>query len=120
MLQPTIEEEPEEEATGKVVVTEEVAVLAVEPVAETAADKDAMLQDVPAVVPVAKVGPSADTTRTTPRDAVEELLRIRLDGTIQGCFKLSLAEIAWQNLQETCKLCKLSDWQERLEQMMIR
>ena len=53
-------------------------------------------------------------------DAIEALLSVQSDGTIRGYLQPSLAEMAWQNLQETRKLCKLSDHWEKLEQMIIR
>ena len=115
----TIEEEPEEEVTGEVAVTEEVAV-AGKPVVEVAVDEDMTMQDVPAVAPVAEAGPSAEVMRTTLRDAMEELLGIRSDRTIHGYLEPSLAEIAWQNFQETCKLRESSDRWERLDRMIIR
>ena len=114
MSQLMIEEEPEEEATGEVVVTEEVAVVG-EPVAEAMMDEDTTIQE----PPVAKLGPSVEVTRMTPRDTMEELLGIQLDRTIQGYLKPSLVEITWQNLQETHRLYESLDWQERLEWMMI-
>ena len=49
--QPTIEEEPEEAATGEAMVMEEVGV-AGEPAAEAAVDEDAAMQDVPEAVPL--------------------------------------------------------------------
>ena len=112
MLQPTIKEEPEEEATDEVAVTEEVAA-AGKPAVEVVVDEDATMQDALAVALVAEAVWSAEATRMTPRDAMEELLGIRLDRTIHGYLKPSLVEIAWQNFQETCKL-SLDRW-ERLD-----
>ena len=51
--QPTIEEEPEEEATGEAMVMEEVGA-AGGPVAEAAVDEDATMQDALEVVPLAE------------------------------------------------------------------
>ena len=114
-----IEEEPEEEATGEVMAMGEVEVVG-KPAAEVAVDKDATMQDVPEAAPMAEVGPLADVTRMLPMDAVEALLGIWSDGTIQGYLQTSLAETAWQMLQETCKLRESSDCWEKLEQMIIR
>ena len=97
---------------------EEIAA-AGEPVMETVVDEDAIMQDVPVVVPMAEVGPSVEATRMTTRDTIKELLGIWSDGTIHRYFELTLVEITWQNLQETHRLRKLSDHRERLEQMMI-
>ena len=99
-------------------VMEEV-VVAGEPAVEVVVDEDMTMQDTPAVAPVAEAGPSAEVTRMTPRDSMEELLGIRSDGTIHGYLEPSLAEIAWQNFQETCKLRKSSDRRERLDRMII-
>ena len=52
-------------------------------------------------------------------DAIKELLGVQSDGIIHSYLELSLAEIAWQNLQETRRLCKLLDHRERLKRMMI-
>ena len=103
MSQLTIEEELEEEAMGEAMVTEEAEV-AGKPAADVAVDEDATMQDVPEVVPLVEVGPSVDATRTLPMDAIEAVLGVWSDGTIRRYLQLSLAEIAWQNLQETRKL----------------
>ena len=95
--------EPEEEATGEAMVTEEVGPVG-EPVAEAVVDEDAIMQDVLEAVPMAEVGPLADATRMSPMDMVEALLGIWSDGTICGYLKTSLAETAWQTLQETHNL----------------
>ena len=68
------------------------------------------MQDAPAVAPVAEAEPSVEVTRMTLRDTVEDLVGIRSDRMIHGYLKPSLAEIAWHNDQEMCKLCKSSDW----------
>ena len=119
MSQLTIEEEPEEEVTGEAMATGEVEA-AGEPVAEVAVDEDATMQDALEAAPMAEVGPLADATRMSPMDAVEALLGIQSNGTIHGYFQTSLAETAWQMLQETCKLRESSDCWEKLEQMIIR
>ena len=118
MSQLMIEEELEEEATGEVMVTEE-AEAAGEPVAEAVVDEDTTMQDTPEVAPMAEVGPLADAMRASPMDAIEALLGVRSDGTIHGYLQPSLVEIAWQNLQETCKLCQSLDHREKFEQMII-
>ena len=72
-------------------------------------DKDATMQDVLEAVPMAEVGPLADATRMSPMDMVEALLGIRSNGTICGYLKTSLAETAWQTLQEMRNLhCSMS------------
>ena len=53
MSQPTIEEEPEEEATGEVMAMEEVEV-AGKPAAEVVMDEDTTMQEVPEAVPMAE------------------------------------------------------------------
>ena len=118
MLQPTIKEEPEEGVTGEVMATGEVEA-AGEPVAEVVVDEDATMQDVPEAAPMAEVGPLAESMRMLLMDAVEALLGLRSDSTIHGYLQLSLAETTWLMLQETRKLCELSDCQEKLEQMII-
>ena len=117
VLQPTIEEEPEEEAMGEVVAMGETAREVTMP--EVATDEDTTMQDVPVVVPVAEAGLSAETARTMARHTMEELLGIWSDGTINRYIQLSLVEITWHNYQETHKLCKSSDWQEQLERMIL-
>ena len=118
MSQLTIEEELEEEVMGEVMVTEEVEAVG-EPAAEAVVDEDVMMQDVPEVAPLAEAGPSVEATRMLLVDVIKVLLGVRSDGTIRGYLQLSLAEITWQNLQETCKLCKSSDCWEKLERMII-
>ena len=118
VLQLTIEEEPEEEATGEAMVTGEVEA-AGELVVEVVADEDATMWDTLEAAPMAEVGLSVDATRMSPMDAVEALLGVRSDGTIQGYLQTSLAETTWQMLQETCKLHELSEHQEKLEQMIV-
>ena len=118
MLQPTIKEEQGEEATDEVAVTEEVAA-AGKPAVEVVVDEDATMQDALAVALVAEAVWSAEATRMTPRDAMEELLGIWSDRMIHGYLEPSLVEIAWHNYQETCKLHKSSDWRERLNRMII-
>ena len=119
VLQPTIEEEPEEEATGEAMATGEVEAVG-EPAAEVAVDEDATMQDALEAAPMAEVGPSADAMRMSPMDAIEALLGIRSDGIIRGYLQTSLAETAWQTLQEMRKLCESSDCREKLERMIIR
>ena len=118
-MQLTIEEEPEEEATGEAMAMEEVEV-AGEPAVEAAMDEDTTMQDAPEVIPLAEVGQLADATRTLLMDVIEALLGVQSDDTIRGYLQPSLAEIAWQNLQETCKLRRSSDRLEKLEQMIVR
>ena len=103
---------------GEAVVAEEVEAVG-EPVVEAVVDEDMTMQDMPEVAPLAEAGPSAEVTRTLPVDAIEALLGVRSDSTIRGYLQPSLAEIMWQNLQETCKLRELSDHREKLEQMII-
>ena len=117
MSQPMTVEEPQEEATGEVVETEKVAVVG-EPAMEMVADDDAMMQDAP-VEPMAEVGLSVEAMRISPVDAIKALLGVWSDGTIHGYLEPSLVEIAWQNLQETRRLCESSDRRERLKQMII-
>ena len=74
---------------------------------------------VPYMAPLAEAGPSADATRMSPMDAIEVLLGVWSDGTIPRYLQPSLAEIAWQNLQETRKLHESSDHWEKLERMII-
>ena len=108
MLQPTIMEELEEEEIGEVVETEEIVAVG-EPVMEMAVDEDTTMQDAPVVVLMAEEGPLAEAMRTTLMDTIKELLGIWSDGTIHGYLKPSLVEIAWQNLQEMCRLCESLD-----------
>ena len=119
VLQLMIKEEPKVAATGEVMVTEE-AEAAGEPAAEAVVDEDVMMQDAPEVAPLAEVGLSADATRMSPMDAIKALLGVWSDDTIHGYLQPSLAEITWQNLQETRKLHKSSDHREKLKQMIIR
>ena len=119
VLQPTIEEELEEEATGAVIVTGKVEA-AGELAVEAVADEDTTMREAPEAAPMAEAGPSVDATRMSPMDAVEALLGIRSNGTIQGYLQPSLAETAWQTLQETRKLHESSEHREKLEQMIIR
>ena len=81
VLQPTIEEEPEEGATGEAMVTGEVEAVG-KLAAEVVVDEDATMRDVPEVAPMAEAGPSVDATRMSPMDAVKALLGIWSDGTI--------------------------------------
>ena len=117
--QPTIKEEPEPEETGEAMATGDAEAVG-EPAAEVAVDEDATMQEAPEAVPMAEAGPSAEATRTSPMDAVETLLGMRSDGTICGYIQTSLAETAWQTLQETRRLCESSERQEKLEQAMLR
>ena len=119
MSQPTIEEEPEEEATGEAMATGEVEA-AGKPVAEVVVDEDATMQDALEAAPMAEAGPSADVTRMSPMDVVEALLGVWSNGTIRGYLQTSLAETAWQTLQETRKLRESSECREKLEWMIIR
>ena len=89
--------------TGEAMVTEEVGAVG-EPAAEVAVDEDATMQDVLEAVPMAEAGPLVDAMRMSPMDMVEALLGVRSDGTICGYLKTSLAETAWQTLQEMCNL----------------
>ena len=100
------------------VATEEVVVVG-KPAAEVVVDEDATMQDTPAVVLVAKAGPSAEAMRMMPRDAMKELLGIQSDRTIHGYLEPSLVEITWQNYQEMHKLCKSSYRWESLDRMII-
>ena len=81
VLQLTIEEEPEKEVTGEVMVMEE-AEAAGEPVVEVVVDEDVTMQDMPEVALLAEAGLSADATRTLLMDAVKALLGVQSDGTI--------------------------------------
>ena len=77
----TIEEEPEEEATGEAMVTGEVEA-AGELAAEAVAEEDTTMRDAPEAAPRAEAGPSVDASRMLPMDTVKALLGIRSDGTI--------------------------------------
>ena len=57
--------------------------------------------------------------RTSPMDLIEALLGIQSDGTIHGYLQPSLADLFWQNLQETHKLREPSVCREKLEWMII-
>ena len=63
--------------TGEVEAVGELAV-------EAVADEDATMWDAPEAAPMAEAGPSMDATRMSPMDAVEALLGVQSDGTIQG------------------------------------
>ena len=77
------------------------------------------MRDAPEAAPMAEVGLSADVTRMSPMDVVEALLGVQFDGTIRGYLQTSLAETAWQTLQEMRKLHELSECREKLEWMII-
>ena len=104
---------------GEAMVTGEVEA-AGELAAEAVVDEDATMRDGPEAAPMAEAGLSVDATRMSLMDAVEALLGIRSDGTIQGYLQPSLAETAWQTLQEMRKLRKSSERREKLEWMIIR
>ena len=116
--QPTIKEELEEEVMGEAMVTGEVEAVG-KLVVEVVADEDATMRDAPEAAPMAEAGLLVDAMRMLPMDAVEALLGIRSNGTIRGYLQTSLAETAWQTLQETRKLCESSERQEKLEQMIV-
>ena len=82
-------------------------------------DEDTTMRVAPEAAPMAEVGLSADVTRMSPMDAVEALLGVQSDGTIRGYLQTSLAETAWQTLQEMRKLHELSECREKLEWMII-